>query len=61
MGFDRDRDAIGGDYIDLPHTDLSQRQTGAILLLLQRLSERLAGLETLQRQQAERIDNINYR
>ncbi|KAK4319026.1 hypothetical protein Pmani_010005 [Petrolisthes manimaculis] len=41
--------------------DFSQRQTGAILLLLQRLSERLAGLETLQRQQAERIDTINYR
>lgn len=41
--------------------DTSQQHTNAIILMLQRLSDRLSGIEVLQRQQTERISTINYR
>ncbi|XP_050722837.1 fibroleukin-like isoform X2 [Eriocheir sinensis] len=42
-------------------TDISQSHSNAMILLLQRLGDRLTGIEVLQRQQTERISTINYR
>ncbi|XP_042228703.1 angiopoietin-4-like isoform X2 [Homarus americanus] len=51
----------GGDTRRLPDTEISRRQMDTTILLLQRLSDRLTSIDTLQSQRAERIDTINYR
>ncbi|KAK7021048.1 hypothetical protein SK128_007162 [Halocaridina rubra] len=45
----------------MPDAEIARRQMDTIILLLQRLSDRLAALETLQSQRGERIDTIHYR
>ncbi|XP_066971703.1 fibrinogen C domain-containing protein 1-like isoform X2 [Macrobrachium rosenbergii] len=42
-------------------SEISRRQMDTIILLLQRLSDRLASLETIQNQRGERLDTVHYR
>ncbi|XP_068211643.1 fibrinogen C domain-containing protein 1-like [Palaemon carinicauda] len=42
-------------------SEASRRQMDTIILLLQRLSDRLASLETIQNQRGERLDTVHYR
>ncbi|XP_076046815.1 angiopoietin-4-like [Oratosquilla oratoria] len=43
------------------HEEVIRRQMDTLILLLQRVSDRLTSLETLQGQMNERVDTINYR
>lgn len=53
-------DSGGSDTEGLTDLEINH-QRDTTILMLQRISDRLVAIETLQNQRAERIDTINYR